>query len=199
MLDYIFAAAAGSEPNRITALDLLEKLAMPDPRVAHLAGAFDWGVPLGIIPNYLSTVQRLSYLEQIQEHITVTDTTTEPPRVVLVGQTGNGKSVLASDHCHVDAISYEFMCWIDCRDVGFIEEQVRNYVAQLSKEAIAPNAAVGSLFAGLLARRPGPWLLVFDGIQNRSDIDRVADPHTVAQTVHLDLDRRTLDTQILTD
>jgi hypothetical protein len=170
--DFIFAAAAGSESNRITALDLLEKLSMPDARVAHLAGAFDWGVPLGNIPNYLAPVQRLSYLEQIQEHIAVTDTTTEPPQVVLVGQTGNGKSVLASDHCHVDAIAYEFMCWIDCRDVGFIEEQVRNYIAQLTREAIAPDAAVGSLFAGLLARRPGPWLVVFDGIQNRSDIDQ---------------------------
>jgi hypothetical protein len=172
VLNHIFAAAAGSAPNRILALELLETLAMPDARVAHLAGAFDWGVPLGNIPNYLSTVPRLSYLEQIQQSIAVTDTTTEPARVVLVGQTGNGKSVLASDHCHVDAVSYEFICWIDCRDVGFVEEQVRNYVGQLSNEAVAPTAAVGSVFAGLLARHPGPWLLVFDGIQNRSDIDQ---------------------------
>jgi hypothetical protein len=170
--DHIFAAAAGNEPNRITALDMLKKLAMPDPQIAHLAGAFDWGVPIGNIPNYLSTVPRMSYLERVQEHIAVTDTTTEPPRVVLVGQTGTGKSVIASDHCHVDAVSYEFMCWIDCREVDFIEPQIRNYVAQLTNEAIAPNAAVGSLFASLLARRPGPWLLVFDGIQNRSDIDQ---------------------------
>lgn len=172
LLDYIFAAAAGTEPKRITALDFLEKLAMPDARIAHLAGAFDWGVPLGNIPNYLSTVPRLSYLEQIQKHIAVTEETTEPPRVVLVGQTGNGKSVLASDYCHIDAITYEFMCWIDCRDVDFIEPQIRNYVAQLTNDAIAPNAAVGSAFAGLLARRRGPWLLVFDGVQNRSDIDQ---------------------------
>jgi hypothetical protein len=172
VLDFVFAAGAGTEPNRITGLDLLEKLAMPDTQVAHLAGAFDWGVPLGLIPHHLSPVQRLTYLEQIHEHITVTDTTTQPPQVVLVGQTGNGKSVLASDHCHLDAIAYEFICWIDCRDVGFIEEQIRNYIAQLTKEAMAPNAAVGSLFAGLLARRPGPWLVVFDGIQSRSDIDQ---------------------------
>ncbi len=31
------------------------------------------------------------------------------------------------------------------------------------------------------------------------EIDRVADPHTVAQAVLLDFDRRTLDAQILTD
>jgi hypothetical protein len=79
--------------------------------------------------------------------------------------------VLASDHCHLDAIAYEFICWIDCRDVGFIEEQIRT-TSQLTKAAIAPNAAVGSLFAGLPARRPGPWLVVFDGAQNRSDIDQ---------------------------
>jgi hypothetical protein len=172
VLDFIFAAAAGAEPNRITGLDLLEKVSMPDTEVAHLAGAFDWGVPLGLIPYYLSPVQRMSYLERVHERITVTDTTAQPPQVVLVGQTGNGKSVLASDHCHLDAIAYEFMCWIDCRDLGFIEEQIRNYIGQLTKDAIAPTAAVGSLFAGLLARHPGPWLVVFDGAQNRSDIDQ---------------------------
>src|SRR6516225_11507811 len=42
LLDYIFSAAAGEEPSRITALDLLEKLAMPDARIAQVAGGFDW-------------------------------------------------------------------------------------------------------------------------------------------------------------
>lgn len=170
--DHIFAAAAGNQSNRITALELLEELAMPDARIAHLAGGFDWGLPMGNIPNYMSTVPRLSYLEQIKEHITVTDTTTAPRQVVLVGQTGSGKSVLASDYCHLDAMSYEEIFWIDCRDVDFIEPQVRNYASQLIGEPVAPTAAVNALFGGLLARHRGPWLLVFDGIQNRSDIDQ---------------------------
>jgi hypothetical protein len=172
LLDYIFAAAAGEEPSRITALDLLEKLAMPDARIAHVAGGFDWGLPISNIPNYLSTVPRLSYLEEIQDHLPLDDAAAEPSRVVLTGRTGNGKTVLASDYCHVEAISYEFICWVDCRDVDFIEPQIRNIVAQLTREAFAPDAAIGPIFAGMLGRRSGPWLIVFDGIQNRSDIEQ---------------------------
>lgn len=171
LLDSIFAAAAGNEPNRITALALLEELAMPDARIAHVAGAFDWGLPISNIPNYISTVPRLAYLEQVQAIVGVDDSARDPARIVLVGQTGNGKSVLASDYCHVDAVRYEFVCWVDCRSVEFIDPQIRNYVAQLTSEAIAPTEAVGPVFAALLGRCRGPWLLVFDGIQNRSNID----------------------------
>lgn len=169
--DYIFSAAAGQQQRRISALDLLEILAMPDPRIAHVAGGFDWGVPITGIPNYLSTVPRFDYLEQIQRHLAPDDTTTTPARVVLTGRTGNGKTVLATDYCHVESISYEFICWIDCREVDFIEAQVRNLISQLTREQIAPDEAVSSVFTGMLGRHSGPWLLVFDGIQNRSDID----------------------------
>ncbi|MCX2930866.1 hypothetical protein ORI20_11295 [Mycobacterium sp. CVI_P3] len=173
LLDHIFSAAAGQQPSRISALDLLEMLAMPDARIAHVAGAFDWGVPITNIPNYMSTVPRLDYLEQIQEHLAPNEEASTPSRVVMVGQTGNGKTVLASDYCHVEAVSYEFICWIDCRDIGFIDAQVRNLIAQLSRGEIEVerDAAAGAIFAGVLGRRSGPWLLVFDGIQNREDID----------------------------
>jgi hypothetical protein len=129
-------------PNRIPALDLLETLAMPDARIAHVAGAFDWGLPISGIPNYLSTVPRLTLLDEVQDHIATDDTATEPARVVLVGLTGIGKSVIASDYCHVGSISYEFLCWIDCRDVDFIEPQVRNIVSQLTRDEIAPTESV---------------------------------------------------------
>jgi hypothetical protein len=151
--DYIFSAAAGQQPSRISALDLLEILAMPDPRIAHVAGGFDWGVPITNIPNYMSTVPRLDYLEQVQEHLAPDDTAATPARVVLTGRTGNGKTVLASDYCHVESISYEFICWIDCREVEFIEPQVHNLISQLTREQIAPDAAVGSVFAGMLGRQ----------------------------------------------
>lgn len=169
--DYIFSAAAGQQQSRISALDLLEMLAMPDPRIAHVAGGFDWGVPITGIPNYLSTVPRFDYLEEMQQHLAPDDATTSPARVVLTGRTGNGKTVLATDYCHVESISYEFICWIDCREVDFIEAQVRNVISQLTREQMAPDAAASSVFTGMLGRHSGPWLLVFDGIQNRSDID----------------------------
>ncbi len=172
LLDFIFAAAAGEAPSRITALDLLEKVAMPDPRIAQVAGGFDWGLPISSIPNYLSTVPRLAYLEEIQQNLPLDDANSAPSRVVLTGQTGNGKTVLASDYCHVEAISYEFICWMDCREVDFIEPQIRNIVAQFTRETFTPDEAIGPVFAGMLGRRSGPWLLVFDGIQNRTDIEQ---------------------------
>lgn len=171
LVDYIFSAAAGTEPSRISALDLLDKLVMPDAAIAQVAGGFDWGIPITNIPNYLSTVPRLSYLDEIQNHLDVTNEASTPSRVVLTGRTGNGKTVLASDYCHIEAISYAFTCWIDCRDVDFIEPQIRNVIEQLN-ETVPTGAAVGPVFAGILGRHAGPWLLVFDGLQNRTDIEQ---------------------------
>jgi len=170
LVDYIFSAAAGTEPNSISALDLLEKLVMPDAAIAQVAGGFDWGAPITNIPNYLSTVPRLSYLNEIQNHLNPADEASTPSRVVLTGRTGNGKTVLASDYCHIEAGSYAFMCWIDCRDVDFIEPQIRNVIEQLN-QTLPARAAVGPVFAGILGRHPGPWLLIFDGLQNRTDIE----------------------------
>ena len=57
LIDYIFSAAAGTEPSRISALkNLLDKLVMPDATIAQVAGGFDWGLPIADIPNYLSTL-----------------------------------------------------------------------------------------------------------------------------------------------
>ena len=171
LVDYIFSAAAGTEPNRISALDLLDKLVMPNAAIAQVAGGFDWGLPITNIPHYLSTVPRLSYLDGLQNHLDLTKDASAPSRVVLTGRTGNGKTVLASDYCHIEAITYAFICWIDCRDVDFIEPQIRNLIEQLN-ETVPTGTAVGPVFAGILGRHAGPWLLVFDGLQNRTDIDK---------------------------
>lgn len=170
LVDYIFSAAAGTEPSRISALDLLDKLVMPDAAIAQVAGGFDWGLPITNIPNYLSTVPRLPYLNELQHHLDLSNDVSAPSRVVLTGRTGNGKTVLASDYCHIEAIAYAFICWIDCRDADFIEPQIRNLIEQLN-ETIPTGTAVGPVFAGILGRHAGPWLLVFDGLQNRSDIE----------------------------
>ncbi|MHA4855065.1 hypothetical protein L1080_037015 [Rhodococcus sp. MSC1_016] len=170
VLDHIFEAAAGNDPNRITALDALEVLAMPDGRIAHVAGGFDWGLPIAGIPNYISTIPRLSYLDRIRSQFP-DDGIATPRRIVLTGHTGTGKSVIASDYCHLDSVAYEFICWIDCRDVSFIESQVTDLIQQLTQGTLSPSEAAGPVFTGLLGRHRGPWLLVFDGIQNRADIE----------------------------
>ena len=170
LVDFIFSAAAGTEPSRTSALDLLDKLVMPDAAIAQVAGGFDWGLPITNIPNYLSTVPRLGYLNEIQSHLDLTKEVSTPSRVVLAGRTGNGKTVLASDYCHIEAISYAFICWVDCRDVDFIEPQIRNLIEQLN-ETVPAGTTIGPVFAGILGRHPGPWLLIFDGLQNRTDIE----------------------------
>lgn len=171
LLDRVFDAASGSEPSRLEALELLETVAMPDPRIAKVAGGFDWGLPIAGIPNYVSTVPRLDYLSKIQ-HEFPTDASAAPPMVALVGHTGTGKSVIASDYCHLDAIAYEFICWVDCRDADFIEAQIVNQVQQLTGGAFAPDQDAAAVFTGILGRRSGPWLLVLDGAEQRADIDR---------------------------
>ncbi len=172
LLDFIFDAAAGNEPSRISALDLLAKIHMPDARMAHLAGGFDWGLPMTPIPSYASTVPRMAILDEVVEHLTADDTQTVPARVVLAGHTGIGKSVIATDYCHIDRISYEFLNWIDCRDTDLIAPQIRDIVAQLTKDVVPPTVDVSKIFTAMLGRLPGPWLLVFDGIQNASDIEQ---------------------------
>ena len=172
LLDFVFDAAAGNESNRINALDLLAKIHMPDARIAHMAGGFDWGLPMTGIPNYASTVPRMAILDEVMEHLTPDDSQTVPPRVVLTGHTGLGKSVIATDYCHIDRISYEFLCWIDCRDTDLIAPRIRDIVSQLTKDVVPPAVDVGAIFTGLLGRIAGPWLLVFDGIQNASDIEK---------------------------
>ncbi|WP_156751580.1 hypothetical protein [Mycobacterium sp. 1245111.1] len=132
VLDFIFDAAAGLEPARITALDLLAKVHMPDARMAQLAGGFDWGLPMSGIPNYGSTVARMAILDEIVEHLATDDTREVPKLVVLAGHTGIGKSVIATDYCHADRISYAFLCWIDCRDTEMIAPRIRDIVAQLT-------------------------------------------------------------------
>lgn len=171
MLDRVFSAASGSDPSRIEALDLLEMAAMPDSRIAKVAGGFDWGLPIAGIPNYVSTVPRLDYLSQIR-HEFPSDASTTPPRIALVGHTGTGKSVIASDYCHLDAVAYEFMCWVDCRDTEFIEAQIVNHVQQLTGGSFAPDQDAAAVFTGILGRRSGPWLVVLDGVEQRSDIDQ---------------------------
>ena len=83
-------------------------------------------------PQLSLTVPRLSYLNELQNHLDLTKEASAPSRVVLTGRTGNGKTVLASDYCHIEAIAYAFICWIDCRDVDFIEPQIRNLIEQLN-------------------------------------------------------------------
>lgn len=166
----LFDAAAGLQPQTITALELVEMLSMPDPQIAHMAGAFDWGIPVTGVPNLASSVPRLSILDELTTAL-VPDSRT-PQVGVLNGHTGTGKSVIASDYCHINQNSYEFICWIDSRDTGLIDARIRDITNQLTSTVIARETEIAPLFTGALGRHRGPWLLVFDGVARRQDIDK---------------------------
>ncbi len=170
LLDRVFSAAASATDQRIDALDLIELLAMPDARIAQIAGGFDWGRVTARIPHYASTIPRIGYLEQIHNNL-ASDASMSPPRIALVGHTGAGKSVVASDFCHIDANSFAFICWIDCRDTGYVDTQALDVIVQLSNGAAVADSDVAAVFARVLGDHPGPWLLVLDGVENRAQIE----------------------------
>lgn len=171
LLEKVFDAAASDSPYRIDALEVVELLAMPDARIAKIVGGFDWGLPLSGVPHYASTVPRLAHLAKIRSEFP-DDSTYLPPRIVLAGHTGSGKSVVASDYCHLDAVSFAFMCWLDCRDSAYLDSQIRDLVLQLTSGTPVSDGDIAPVFTGLLGRHPGPWLLVFDGALCRGDIER---------------------------
>lgn len=168
LLHKIFSAAAGEARRRLTALEIIDSLSMPDREIAEAAGAFDWGVPIAGIPSFRSTVPRLELLEGIDNFVgqTLDADGRVPPVVVLVGQTGHGKSALAADYCHIEHNAFSNIFWVDSGDPAILAARVRSLTHDLTGKPIAEGADASADFQGALAAHPGPWLLVFDNAPN---------------------------------
>ena len=172
LLDKVFQSAAGDGPTKFDALEIVGFVSIPDPEIAHAVGSFDWGVPVNGIPVLPSTVTRLDLLEQVHEAIGTPADGCEVKHLVAQGQTGYGKSSLAAHFCHLYRNSYEFICWIDCSDPGLIEANIRRFVQELTRTELPLSIDPSERFREALASRRGPWLVVFDGVPARVDIDR---------------------------
>lgn len=172
LLDRIFQSAAGGGPTKFDALGIVGFVAVPDPQIAHVVGSFDWGVPVNGIPILPSTVTRLHLLEQVHEAIGRPAARHRVKHLVAQGQTGYGKSSLAAHFCHLYRNAYEFVCWIDCSDLGLIEANVRRFVQELTRTELSLSIDPSERFREVLASNRGPWLVVFDGVPARVDIDR---------------------------
>ncbi|MFD6354625.1 hypothetical protein [Nocardia tengchongensis] len=168
----IFDAATGRQPSALSATDLVAMLSIPDPQIAHLAGGFDWGVPIAHVPSLASTVPRLEILDQLTAALGLDPTARSPEVAAIVGSTGTGKSTIAADYCHINYNRYEFICWIDSRDEGFVEAQIREALVRLTGTILKPGTDAARPFCTALAHHRGPWLLVFDGAISRSTIER---------------------------
>lgn len=172
LLDKIFQSAAGGGPAKFDALEIIGFISIPDPEIAHVVGSFDWGVPVNGIPVLPSTVTRLHLLEHIHEAIRRPADGHQVRYLVAQGQTGYGKSSLAAHFCHLYRNSYEFICWIDCSDTGLIEANIRRFVQELTRTELPLSIDPSERFREALASYRGPWLVVFDGLAARVDIDR---------------------------
>lgn len=168
LLHRIFSAAAGQAERRMTALEIIEALSLPDREIAEAAGAFEWGVPVAGIPSFRATVPRLALLEQLNA---IARNTSDPdgrvpPVAILVGQTGNGKSALAADYCHIDHNAFSNIMWIDSRDPSTTAARVRSITQGLTGKQFGEGADASADFVGALGSHPGPWLVVFDNAPN---------------------------------
>ena len=172
LLDEIFQSAAGDGRTKFDALEIVGFMSIPDPEIAHVVGNFDWGVPVNGIPVLPSTVTRLHLLEQVHEAIGRPADGHRVKHLVAQGQTGYGKSSLAAHFCHLYRNSYEFICWIDCSDTGLIEANIRRFVQELTRTELPLRIDPSERFREALASHRGPWLVVFDGVPARVDIDR---------------------------
>jgi hypothetical protein len=165
LLHKIFSAAAGEAKRRLTALEIIAALSMPDREVAEAAGAFDWGVPVAGIPTFQATVPRLTLLEQLDTVVQrrLLDPDGRAPSVaILAGRTGNGKSALAADFCHIEHNAFSEIMWIDSRDPSITAARVRAITHDLTGKDFGEGADASADFVGALASHPGPWLVVFD-------------------------------------
>ncbi|MEZ0351111.1 hypothetical protein [Mycobacterium sp. pR1184] len=172
LLDKIFQSAAGSDATKFDALEIIGFMSIPDPEIAHVVGGFDWGVPVNGIPLLPATVTRLHLLEQMHEAIGTQASAHQVKPLVAQGQTGYGKSSLAAHFCHLYRNSYEFICWIDCSDAGLIEANIRRFVQELTRTQLPLSVDPSERFREALASHRGPWLVVFDGVPARVNIDR---------------------------
>lgn len=172
LLDRIFQAAAGDGQTKFDAVEVASFMLTPDPEIAHAVGSFDWGVPVNGIPLMPATVARLPLLERLHETLVGQAGGHQVNHVIAHGPTGHGKSSLAAHFGHLYRNSYEFICWIDCSDSGLIEANIRRFVQELTRTELARDADPSQRFREALASHRGPWLVVFDGVAARVDIDK---------------------------
>lgn len=172
LLDRVFQSAAGDGPSKFDALDIVAFLSVPDPDIAHAVGGFDWGVPISGIPVLPSTVTRLHLLEQIHDSIGSPAGGQQVKILVAQGQTGHGKSSLAAHFCHLYRNAYEFICWIECSETDLIEANVRRIVQELTQTELPLDVNPAERFREALTSHRGPWLVVFDGVPARVEIEK---------------------------
>lgn len=177
LLHRIFRSAAGTTTERFAASEVLALLRTPDDAVAHALGGFDWGVPIGGIPTFSSTVPRVEQLDEISAALSGNAEGRQPRATILTGTTGYGKSALAADFCHLHYNAFEFICWIDCRERDTMMADTRRYAEELTRTRLGHKADPTSMFHNALARNRGQWLIVFDGAPSRQAIESLIPKH----------------------
>jgi hypothetical protein len=171
LVDRIADAAAGMSSNTISGPDIMQLLCTPDHELAHAMRRQDWGTPWMEIPRLVSAVPRVEKLGELTEVFNASVTGRTPVVVILSGVTGFGKSTIAADFCHLNRHLYEHVIWIDSRQEPLIEAKVKDSLAQMGIP-VEPDSDVAALFRTALGTIGGPFVLVFDGPADRTQIER---------------------------
>ena len=171
LVDKIADAAAGMSSNTISGTDILQLLYTPDHELSHAMRRQDWGTPWLEVPRLVSAVPRVEKLGELTEVFNTSVTGRTPTVVILRGVTGFGKSTIAADFCHLNRHLYEHVMWIDSRQEPLIEAKVKDILAQMGI-TVEPDSDVSALFRTALGTIGGPFVLVFDGAADRTQIER---------------------------
>lgn len=171
LVDKIADAAAGMSSNTISGSEIMELLYTPDHELAHAMRRQDWGTPGLEVPRLVSAVPRVEILGELTEVFNASVTGRTPTVVILRGVTGFGKSTIAADFCHLNRNLYEHVLWIDSRQEPLIEAKVKDALAQMGI-TVEPDSDVAALFRTAMGTIGGPFVLVFDGAADRSQIER---------------------------
>lgn len=171
LVDRIADAAAGMSSNTISGIDILQLLYTPDHELSHAMRRQDWGAPWLEVPRLVSAVPRVDKLGELTEVFNTSVTGRAPAVVILRGVTGFGKSTIAADFCHLNRHLYEHVIWIDSRQEPLIEAKAKDTLAQMGI-TVEPDSDVAALFRTALGTIGGPFVLVFDGAADRTQIER---------------------------
>ena len=126
-------------------------------------------------PHFISRKSLLTQLEELFQHSTPTSS---PLVVVLIGMGGAGKTQLALEYCrHLkDLKAHKAIFWLNASSHNALYQSMESIAKKLlpGREIDDPDMAV-MLVKDVLSSWSDPWLLVFDNLDNPSDLDGILD------------------------
>lgn len=127
--------------------------------LATAAGAYEWGLPSGRIPNG-TTIRRDQQLNAVGEVLRGPPAGRQSRHLVLTGLSGIGKSTIARDFAALMSERYDRIVWLDGSSSATIRSQVELMIGPGQEETSDSDAA--QKFRSLVGASVASWLIIFD-------------------------------------